>query len=286
MKLTDSQVIQAPREVVWNGLNDPQVLKACIPGCESIVQSSPTDMSATVVAKVGPVRAKFQGEVKLSEINAPESYRISGTGQGGLAGFATGGAFVKLTSLGPNETQMEYEVDAQIGGKLAMLGSRLIDGTARSLAEQFFTKFASMMKTAGTKSVAAAPRVAAVPATSRIITSAPRVVENSRLLAPVRAGAVSSAPVATRVVQPVAAQPVVRTVSAPAKTAVKIVKTKAKKVATKKAVKKTVKKVAAKKAVSKKTTIKTTVKKTVKKVGNKPVAKKVTKKIAKKKSKR
>jgi uncharacterized protein len=158
MKLTGSQIIPASRDVVWKGLNDPQVLKASIPGCEQIEVLSPTELRATVVAKVGPVKASFAGVVTLSEINAPESYRIAGQGQGGIAGFASGGASVKLTELGPNETQMDYDVDAKIGGKLAMLGSRLIDSTAGSLAGQFFTKFANLMKAAGS----AAPK-ASVP---------------------------------------------------------------------------------------------------------------------------
>ncbi len=146
MKLSGTQVIPASRHIVWKGLNDPATLKASIPGCESIEQCSPTELRATVVAKVGPVRASFMGDVKLSDLNPPESYRISGQGQGGMAGFASGGATVRLTELGPSETQMDYDVDAQIGGKMAMLGSRLIDSTARSLAEKFFTNFAALMK--------------------------------------------------------------------------------------------------------------------------------------------
>ena len=145
MKMSGSQVIQAPRKTVWHGLNDPKILQQGIPGCETITAASPTEMSANVVLKVGPVKARFAGEVTLTDIKAPESYRISGKGQGGLAGFATGGATVKLTENSPAETLMDYDVDAQIGGKLAMLGSRLIDSTAKSLAEQFFTKFASLM---------------------------------------------------------------------------------------------------------------------------------------------
>lgn len=149
MKMSGSQVIQAPRKTVWRGLNDPKILQQCIPGCETIKAASPTEMSAKVVVKVGPVKATFTGEVILTDIKAPDSYRISGTGQGGLAGFATGGATVKLTENNPIETLMDYDVDAQIGGKLAMLGSRLIDSTAKSLAEQFFTKFASLMMKQG-----------------------------------------------------------------------------------------------------------------------------------------
>ncbi|MDE2384017.1 MAG: carbon monoxide dehydrogenase subunit G [Alphaproteobacteria bacterium] len=142
MNLSGSETIPAPREAVWKGLNDPKILQKCIPGCESITQNSPTEMSA----KVGPVKASFSGNVKLSDLNPPESYKISGQGQGGLAGFASGSADVKLTALGPNETRLDYAVDAQIGGKLAMLGSRLIGSTAQSLAGQFFSKFASLIK--------------------------------------------------------------------------------------------------------------------------------------------
>ncbi len=149
MKLTGSQVIPASRSTIWNGLNDPAVLKQCIPGCETITQDSPTDLKATVTIKLGPVKASFNGSVTLSDLNPPESYRISGQGQGGLAGFASGGASVKLTELSDTETRMDYDVDAQIGGKLAMLGSRLIDSSAQALAEQFFTKFAAVMKAHG-----------------------------------------------------------------------------------------------------------------------------------------
>ena len=145
MKMSGSQIIQAPRKIVWHGLNDPKILQQCIPGCETITAASPTEMNAKVVLKVGPVKATFTGEVTLTDIKAPASYRISGKGQGGLAGFASGGATVKLSENSPAETQMDYDVDAQIGGKLAMLGSRLIDSTAKSLAEQFFTKFTSLM---------------------------------------------------------------------------------------------------------------------------------------------
>ena len=153
MKMSGNQVIDAPREAVWKGLNDPKVLQQCIPGCESIVASSPTQMSAKVVLKIGPVKAAFKGSVTLSDIKAPESYRISGKGEGGFAGFASGGATVKLTANSASETLMEYDVDAQVGGKIAMLGSRLVDSTAQSLANQFFDKFATVVK----QSAAAAP---------------------------------------------------------------------------------------------------------------------------------
>ena len=181
MKMSGSQVIKAPRKTVWHGLNDPKILQQCIPGCETIKAASPTEMSAKVVLKVGPVKATFTGEVTLTDIKAPESYRISGKGQGGLAGFATGGATVKLTENSPIETLMDYDVDAQIGGKLAMLGSRLIDTTAKSLAEQFFTKFAGlMMKQASAPKAKTAKKPAAKKPAGRKTTARKKVSVKSR----------------------------------------------------------------------------------------------------------
>jgi uncharacterized protein len=141
MKMNGEEIIPAPREQVWQALNDPEVLKQCIPGCETITKTSDTTMEARVVAKVGPVKAPFNGIVNLSNIDPPNGYRISGEGKGGLAGFASGGADVKLEEV-PEGTKLIYDVDAQVGGKLASLGSRLIDSTARSMASQFFEKFA------------------------------------------------------------------------------------------------------------------------------------------------
>ena len=143
MKMSGEEVIAAPIANVWAALNDPKILQACIPGCEAIKQNSPTDMEARVVIKVGPVKAGFNGKVKLSDLNPPHSYRISGKGEGGFAGFAEGGATIKLEIV-PEGTKMIYDVDAHVGGKLAMLGSRLIDSTAQSLAAQFFAKFAKL----------------------------------------------------------------------------------------------------------------------------------------------
>lgn len=143
MKMSGEEIIPAGIETVWKALNDPEVLKQCIPGCESITKTSDTDMTARVVAKVGPVKAGFSGSVKLKDLKPPHSYRIEGKGEGGLAGFATGGATINLETV-PEGTRMTYDVDAQVGGKMAMLGSRLIDSTARSLAGQFFEKFAEV----------------------------------------------------------------------------------------------------------------------------------------------
>lgn len=167
MKMNGSQIIDAPRATVWRGLNDPKILQQCIPGCQAIDAVSPTAMKATVVVKVGPVKASFAGEVSLSDMKPPESYRISGKGQGGFAGFASGGASVKLTELGAVQTQMDYDVDAQIGGKLAMLGSRLIDSTAQSLAGQFFANFATLMKAQASATQLEKPARAVAPGAAR-----------------------------------------------------------------------------------------------------------------------
>ena len=172
MKLTGSQIIPAPRETVWKGLNDPKILQQCIPGCSKIEVVSPHELKATVTIKVGPVKANFGGQVTLSDLKPPESYRISGKGDGGFAGFATGGASVKLNALSANETQMDYEVDAQIGGKLAMLGSRLIDSTSTSLANQFFEKFGSLMKAEASGKTKAPAKAKAKTATKKPVKKA------------------------------------------------------------------------------------------------------------------
>ena len=127
MEMSGEQIIAAPRQAVWDALNDPEVLKACIPGCDSLEKTSDTDMTATVTAKVGPVKAKFNGSVTLSEIDPPNGYRISGEGKGGAAGFAKGGAQVTLSDSNEGGTVLRYTVDATVGGKLAQIGSRLIE---------------------------------------------------------------------------------------------------------------------------------------------------------------
>jgi carbon monoxide dehydrogenase subunit G len=141
MEMSGERQIPAPPEVVWKGLNDPNVLKQSIPGCEEIEKVSDTEFTAKVVAKIGPVKARFGGKVTLSDLNPPRSYKISGEGQGGAAGFAKGGAEVELEPGENGGTLMRYKVNAQIGGKMAQIGARLIDGTARKLADQFFDTF-------------------------------------------------------------------------------------------------------------------------------------------------
>ena len=145
MQMNDSQLIPASREKVFAALNDPAILQSCIPGCQKLEVTAPNEMTATVVVKVGPVKATFGGKVTLSDIDPPNGYRISGEGSGGVAGFAKGGASVTLTEEGPESTRLAYAVDAQIGGKLAQLGSRLIDSTAKKLAGEFFANFAAAL---------------------------------------------------------------------------------------------------------------------------------------------
>lgn len=140
MEMKGEETIAAPRQKVWEALNNPDILRECIPGCQSLDMTSPTDMSAVVKVKIGPVSASFKGDVMLQNIVAPESYTIAGEGKGGIAGFGKGGADVTLTDLG-DSTLLAYEVKAQVGGKIAQLGSRLIDSSAKKLAGQFFTKF-------------------------------------------------------------------------------------------------------------------------------------------------
>ncbi len=165
MEIKGEYRIAAPREKVFAALNDPAVLQACIPGCESLEKTSDTEMKAKVRMRIGPVSASFSGKVTLSDIDPPNGDRISGEGQGGAAGFAKGGAAVTLKE-DAGDTVLTYNVDAQVGGKIAQVGARLIDGTAKKLADEFFGKFATMV--GGPPAVAAtetAP-VAATPASS------------------------------------------------------------------------------------------------------------------------
>ncbi len=150
MDMTGEHQIKAPRQAVWEALNDPEVLKASIAGCEELNKTSDTEFQAQVTAKVGPVKAKFGGKVTLSDLDPPNGYTITGEGSGGAAGFAKGGAKVHLEDApnGPNGggTLLKYEVHAQIGGKLAQIGSRLVDGAARKMADDFFTAFAATVE--------------------------------------------------------------------------------------------------------------------------------------------
>ena len=148
MDMNGERRIPAPRQKVWEALNDPEILKQSIPGCQEIETVSDTEFTAKVRAKVGPVSANFGGKVTLSDLDPPNGYTISGEGQGGVAGFAKGGAKVTLEEEG-GETVLRYGVSAQVGGKLAQIGSRLIDATARKMADQFFTKFVEVVSPGG-----------------------------------------------------------------------------------------------------------------------------------------
>lgn len=148
MTMSGEYQLAAPREAVWQKLNDPAVLKECIPGCEQLDKTSDTEFEAVATVKIGPVKARFKGKVKLSDLDPPNGYRISGQGEGGVAGFAKGGAVVKLTPK-DGGTLLSYDVDAQIGGKLAQLGQRLVNGASKKLADEFFQKFAANVAAAG-----------------------------------------------------------------------------------------------------------------------------------------
>lgn len=161
MEITGTHEIPADRETVWAALNDPEVLRECIPGCKEL---NPTDegYEAKVTAAIGPVKATFTGSVQLEDVKAPESYVIVGGGKGGQAGFARGKAHVTLEEVGPTATRLSYNADAQIGGKLAQVGSRLVQSTARKYADDFFSCFAARLSPA--PAAAEAPVEAPTPA--------------------------------------------------------------------------------------------------------------------------
>ena len=145
MTMTGEVELNAPREVVWAKLNDAEVLKVCIPGCEQLDKLSDTEFQAIAVTKIGPVKAKWKGKVHLTDLDPPNGYKISGEGEGGIAGFAKGSAVVRLAPK-DGGTLLTYNVEAQIGGKLAQLGQRLINGTAKKLADEFFANFAKAVE--------------------------------------------------------------------------------------------------------------------------------------------
>ncbi len=144
MTMQGEVTLPAERERVWAALNDPEVLKICIPGCQELEKVSDTEFAAVAKLAVGPVKATFKGNVMLSDIDAPNGYTITGEGQGGVAGFAKGGAKVRLVDA-EGGTQLSYDVEAQVGGKIAQLGGRLINGVAKKYADQFFGNFAKLL---------------------------------------------------------------------------------------------------------------------------------------------
>ena len=181
MEMTGEQRIAASREAVWQALNDPDVLRQSIPGAETVDKVSDTEFAATVTAKVGPVKAKFKGNVTLSDIDPPNGYTISGQGQGGAAGFGKGEAKVSLAEDG-GDTVLSYAVTASVGGKLAQIGSRLIDGVAKKMADDFFTSFNEIVAAgaAPAPAEAAAEEPAPEDVTAAAIEAADKAVEEVR----------------------------------------------------------------------------------------------------------
>ncbi|PYE26278.1 hypothetical protein C7410_103195 [Paraburkholderia silvatlantica] len=145
MELTESHTLPVPQQRAWEGLNDTAILKACIPGCESIEADGENAYTVALTAAVGPVKARFKGRMQLADIDAPNSYTIVFEGQGGAAGFGKGDAHVKLEAAGDESTTLAYTANAQVGGKLAQIGSRLVDGAARKIAGEFFRRFGEQL---------------------------------------------------------------------------------------------------------------------------------------------
>ena len=146
MTMKGEVALPADKQTVWAKLNDPEVLKACIPGCQTLDKTGENGFSAVVKVKVGPVSATFKGNVELQDLDPPNGYHIVGQGEGGIAGFAKGGAKVTLTDAEGGGTLLSYDVEANVGGKIAQLGARLIDGVAKKNADQFFASFAENVK--------------------------------------------------------------------------------------------------------------------------------------------
>ena len=175
MSMKGHVLLPATREVVWGRLNDPATLKACIPGCQSLERTGENAFAAVAKVKVGPVNATFRGNVALSDLDPPNGYRISGGGEGGIAGFAKGNARVSLAETGEG-CQLEYDVEANVGGKLAQMGARLIDSVAKKTADQFFNNFASAVMA---RPVAAAEAPPAVSEAPPVVSVAPPAAEGA-----------------------------------------------------------------------------------------------------------
>jgi carbon monoxide dehydrogenase subunit G len=264
--MSDEVVIPASRETVWRALNDPQVLKQCIPGCESITKHSDTSMEALVTIKLGPVKAKFTGAVTLSDLDPPNGYRIAGEGRS-MMGSASGGADVRLEEV-PAGTRLSYDVDAQVGGKIASLAARFIDPTARMLAGQFFEKFAEI--------AAAMEKRIPIPAAAETAEAA------EAGMAPAKAKPARPARPRKPAARKAAAKKTAAKKPQPKAAAAK--KTAAKKTAVKKSA---ARKPAGKKSAAKKPTAKSSGKKPAKKAASgKSAPKKAAKKVAKKPAKK
>src|ERR1700712_4942631 len=188
MRMTGEQRIAAPRARVWAALNDPEVLRQGIPGCKSLTKEADDRLRATVEIKIGPIGAKFDGAVTLSDLNPPESYTITGQGQGGAVGSAKGGAKVRLADAG-NETVLSYDVEAEVGGRLAQLGGPIIDATAKQLAAKFFRQFAEVVAGPEVVSVAASSSASATAAAPAAEVTAPASPAATPLATPATSGA-------------------------------------------------------------------------------------------------
>jgi carbon monoxide dehydrogenase subunit G len=182
MDMSGERRIPAARQRVWDALNDPEMLRAAIPGCESVTRTADDAFEAKLALRIGPMAAKFGAKVKLENIDAPSSYTITGEGNGGAMGFAKGGADVALEELAPEETMLRYTVKAQVGGKMAQLGARLIDSTAKQMSDQFFDRFAASLTPPAPAEEAAAVAATAAPAAQRAALTTPAGVSVLDLL--------------------------------------------------------------------------------------------------------
>jgi len=179
--MSGEQLIAASQQDTWTALNDPDVLKACVPGCESITLVNPNEYQVLMTARVGPVSAKFRGRLSLSDIKPPQSYSLAFEGQGGPAGFAKGGAQVKLVPEG-EQTRLMYDVKANVGGKLAQIGSRLVDAAAKKVADEFFKNFNDRMSSSGDETVVMQPEPAPGHGGTQTSTAAMPTVSNTTLI--------------------------------------------------------------------------------------------------------
>jgi hypothetical protein len=198
MKLTGEQKLALPRDRVWQALNDPEILKRCVPGCDTFEPDGPNRYNVGMSLAVGPVKARFRGKLTLADIVPPQSYSLTFEGSGGAAGFGKGSANVKLTDI-DGGTLLAYDMDAQVGGKLAQVGTRLIDGVSRKIADEFFTRFARAVSTgvdqeAPAAAVSAPASAAVAPAAVASPTRAPAAVTVAPAPAPAAGG--SSATIA------------------------------------------------------------------------------------------
>ena len=181
MRMTGEQRVAAPRAKVWEGLNDPAVLAQCIPGCQSLERDGDNRFVATAEVKIGPIGARFKGAVELSDLDAPNGYTITGSGNGGVAGTAKGGAKVRLSDTADGGTLVAYEVDAEVGGRMAQLGGPIIDATAKTLAGKFFAKFGEVVAGGNASTGQGAPEQGATAPVAAVGGPAAGVVPSARL---------------------------------------------------------------------------------------------------------